>query len=146
MQADALRKKNLIWVSAAAAMAIKDEEDESGDSYSFMELPGGGYMIALSDGMGSGSEAGGKPHGDRTAGEVLGTGIQERDRAKPDKLRPCYGKRQRDIRHAGYLLYRPVYGQGGIYKNGAAATYVIRDGTAKAIKSSSLPMGDAEIF
>lgn len=45
-------------ISAAAAMAIKDDEKISGDSYSFMELPKGGYMIALSDGMGSGKAAG----------------------------------------------------------------------------------------
>ena len=41
-------------VSTGVARSIKDKTKVSGDSYSFMEIGGGKYMIVISDGMGTG--------------------------------------------------------------------------------------------
>ena len=142
-----LCEKNLIRVSAAAAMAIKDEEDESGDSYSFMELPGGGYMIALSDGMGSGSEAGEES---RTVIELLERFSElgfKRETALSLINSALVMENDRETFATLDICCIDLYtGRAEFIKNGAAATYVIRDGTAKAIKSSSLPMGMLKYF
>ena len=44
-------------ISVSAAVKKRDGSKVSGDSYTFMELGGGIYMLALSDGMGSGGKA-----------------------------------------------------------------------------------------
>lgn len=44
-------------VSTGVARSIKDKTKVSGDSYSFMEVGGGKYMIVISDGMGTGPMA-----------------------------------------------------------------------------------------
>lgn len=134
-------------VSSAAAMAIKDEENISGDSYSFMELPKGGYMIALSDGMGSGKAAGDES---RTVIELL------------EQFAEAGFKRELALKMINSVLvmgtddesfatldmcYIDLYsGTAEFIKTGAAATFVIRDGKAKAIRSSSLPIGMLKYF
>ncbi|WP_160680775.1 stage II sporulation protein E [Clostridium sp. C8-1-8] len=45
-------------VSSYAAIACKDGEKYTGDSYSYGKTQGGSYMVLVSDGMGSGPEAG----------------------------------------------------------------------------------------
>ena len=134
-------------ISASAAMAIKDEENISGDSYSFMELPKGGYMMALSDGMGSGKEAGNES---RTVIELL------------EQFAEAGFKRETALKMINSVLvmsnnsesfatldmcYIDLYtGMAEFIKTGAAATFVIRNGKAKAIRSSSLPIGMLKYF
>lgn len=134
-------------ISAAAAMAIKDDEKISGDSYSFMELPKGGYMIALSDGMGSGREAGEES---RTVIELLEqfaeAGLKMDLALKMINSVLVMGADE-DTFATLDMCYIDMYsGAAEFIKTGAAATFVIRDGKAKAIRSSSLPIGMLKYF
>ncbi len=142
-----LRERCSFKVSAAAAMAIKDDERVSGDSYSFMELPKGGYMIALSDGMGSG----------RAAGEESGTVIEllERFAEAGFKREPALklinsalvmGADNESFATLDMCCIDMYSGSAEFIKTGAAATFVIREGKAKAIRSSSLPIGMLKYF
>ena len=45
------------YVASYVSRRSKDGEKENGDSYSFGKLKDGNYMIIISDGMGTGSEA-----------------------------------------------------------------------------------------
>lgn len=142
-----LSEKCNFRVSSAAAMAIKDEESMSGDSYSFMDLPKGGYMIALSDGMGSGKAAGEES---RTVIELLEqfaeAGFKRELALKMINSVLVMGTD--DERFATLdMCYIDLYsGTAEFIKTGAAATFVIRDGKAKAIRSSSLPIGMLKYF
>lgn len=134
-------------VSTAAAMAIKDNENMSGDSYSFMELPKGGYMIALSDGMGSGKAAGEES---RTVIELLEqfaeAGFKRELALKMINSVLVMGADEESFATLD-MCYIDLYsGIAEFIKTGAAATYVIRDGKAKAIRSSSLPIGMLKYF
>ena len=44
-------------ITTGVARATKEDSKESGDSYTFMNLGNGSYLLALSDGMGSGKKA-----------------------------------------------------------------------------------------
>lgn len=134
-------------VSTAAAMAIRDDENMSGDSYSFMELPKGGYMIALSDGMGSGKAAGEES---RTVIELLEqfaeAGFKRELALKMINSVLVMGTDEESFATLD-MCYIDLYsGTAEFIKTGAAATYVIRDGKAKAIRSSSLPIGMLKYF
>lgn len=134
-------------VSAAAAMAIKDNEVVSGDSYSFMELPRGGYMIALSDGMGSGKEAGEES---RTVIELLEQfselGFKRETALQMINSALVMGNDEESFATLDICCIDLYSGKAEFIKTGAAATFVIRDGKAKAIRSSSLPMGMLRYF
>lgn len=52
-----LIEEQKLRISTSVAMATKDLSKESGDSHTFINLPNGNYLLALSDGMGSGNEA-----------------------------------------------------------------------------------------
>lgn len=134
-------------VSAAAAMAIKDDEVVSGDSYSFMELPRGGYMIALSDGMGSGKEAGEES---RTVIELLEQfselGFKRETALQMINSALVMGNDDESFATLDICCIDLYSGKAEFIKTGAAATFVIRDGKAKAIRSSSLPMGMLKYF
>ena len=134
-------------ISVGAAMAIKDEENMSGDSYSFMELPKGGYMIALSDGMGSGSSAG---EDSRTVIELLEQFSEvgfKRDLALKMINSVLIMNADKESFATLDMCYIDMYsGVAEFIKTGAAATFLIRDGNAKAIRSSSLPMGMLKYF
>lgn len=142
-----LCEKSSFRVSAAAAMAIKDDESVSGDSYSFMELPRGGYMIALSDGMGSGSEAGEES---RTVIELLEQfselGFKRDTALQMINSALVMGNDNESFATLDICCVDLYTGKAEFIKTGAAATFVIRDGKAKAIRSSSLPMGMLRYF
>ena len=134
-------------ISSAAAMAIKDDEHISGDSYSFMELPKGGYMIALSDGMGSGRAAGEES---RTVIELLEqfaeAGFKRELALKMINSVLVMGTDEESFATLD-MCYVDLYsGSAEFIKTGAAATFVIRDSKAKAIRSSSLPIGMLKYF
>ncbi len=134
-------------ISAAAAMAIKDDEKVSGDSYSFMELPKGGYMIALSDGMGSGRAAGEES---RTVIELLEqfaeSGFKRELALKMINSVLVMGADDESFATLDMCYIDMYSGSAEFIKTGAAATFVIRDGKAKAIRSSSLPIGMLKYF
>ena len=128
-------------------MAIKDDEHISGDSYSFMELPKGGYMIALSDGMGSGRAAGEES---RTVIELLEqfaeAGFKRELALKMINSVLVMGTDEESFATLD-MCYVDLYsGSAEFIKTGAAATFVIRDSKAKAIRSSSLPIGMLKYF
>lgn len=53
----AYEEMNKFYVSTYCEKLSKDEEECSGDSYCYKKLDDGTYMMAISDGMGSGAEA-----------------------------------------------------------------------------------------
>lgn len=142
-----LCEKSNFRISAAAAMAIRDDEKISGDSYSFMELPKGGYMIALSDGMGSGKAAGDES---RTVIELLEqfaeSGFKRETALKMINSVLVMGTDEESFATLD-MCYIDLYtGSAEFIKTGAAATYVIREQKARAIRSSSLPIGMLKYF
>ncbi|MPM86733.1 Stage II sporulation protein E [bioreactor metagenome] len=112
-----------------------------------MELPKGGYMIALSDGMGSGKAAGEES---RTVIELLEqfaeAGFKRELALKMINSVLVMGADEETFATLD-MCYIDLYsGTAEFIKTGAAATFVIRDGKAKAIRSSSLPIGMLKYF
>ena len=134
-------------ITSAAAMAIKDGEIMSGDSYSFMELPGGGYMLALSDGMGSGEKAGEES---RTVIELLEqlaeSGFRRETALKMINSVLVMGAERESFATLDICCIDLYSGEAEIVKTGAAAGFVVRNGIAGAVRSSSLPIGMLKFF
>ena len=98
-------------------------------------------MIALSDGMGSGKEAGEES---RTVIELLEQfselGFKRETALQMINSALVMGNDDESFATLDICCIDLYSGKAEFIKTGAAATFVIRDGKAKAIRSSSLPM------
>ncbi len=129
-------------VTTGVAREIKTNSRESGDSYTFMELRGGQCLIALSDGMGSGSKA---KEESTAAIELLEQFIEsgfEKDLAIKMINSVLVLKSNNESFSTLDICAIDLYsGLAEFVKIGAASTFLIRDGEVEVIKSSSLPVG-----
>ena len=129
-------------ITSGVACRPKTGSPISGDSHSFMELPDGQCLLALSDGMGSGEKA---REESAAAVELLEDFIEsgfEKDMAVKMINSVLVLRSEEDCfstldicsidLHTGYAEF---------IKIGAAATYLLRNGEVNMIKSSSLPIG-----
>lgn len=124
------------------ARVKKDEAKISGDNFSFLELERGELLLGLSDGMGSGSAACKESEMvldlvERflEAGFSVETAIRMMNSA-------MVMKGENDLYSTVDLCMINLYnGMASLYKIGAAATFIKREGEVTCITSESLPVG-----
>jgi len=114
----------------------------SGDSYSFMELTEGSCLLVLSDGMGSGERA--RRESAATV-DLLEDFIEsgfDKDLAVRMINSVLVLKSSEESFSTLDICSVDLYtGEAEFIKIGAAATFILRDGKVKIIRSSSLPIG-----
>ena len=129
---------------AAHGMAgtAKTSARESGDSYSFMALPNGRCVMALSDGMGSGRRA----RAESTAAIEL---LEEFIESGFDQETAVSMINSALLLKSGDELFSTLdicsidlhSGSAEFTKIGASTTFLLRDGAVDAIRSWTLPVG-----
>lgn len=129
-------------VSSYAITASKDGSGESGDSHSFLSLPNGTYLLALSDGMGSGKKA--KIESMATI-ELLEDFLQagfSKDLAINMINSVLFLKSSKDTFSTLDMCTIDLYtGFCEILKIGAVSTLILHNNKVDIIKSNSLPVG-----
>ncbi len=129
-------------VSSYAITASKDGSSESGDSHSFLSLPNGTYLLALSDGMGSGKKA--KIESMATI-ELLEDFLQagfSKDLAINMINSVLFLKSSKDTFSTLDMCTIDLYtGFCEILKIGAVSTIILHNNKVDIIKSNSLPVG-----
>jgi len=124
-------------------------DDISGDSHSFMELRGGRCVMALSDGMGSGSRA---KEESRAAVELL-EGFLEAGYEHEESVRMINAAL---LLRSGAESFSTLdicsvdlyNAEAQFLKVGASTTFILRDGTVSVVRGESLPAGvvsDADV-
>jgi stage II sporulation protein E len=130
-------------ISTGVARAVKDEGGLSGDNYSFIELNDGKYMMALSDGMGTGPSAAVESNSAITLLErYLEAGFDRSTALKA--INSVMALKSPDETFATVdLAIADLYtGEAEFIKIGAASTYIKRvDGAIESISSTTLPIG-----
>ncbi|WP_250277797.1 stage II sporulation protein E [[Clostridium] colinum] len=129
-------------VSSYAITTQKDGSSESGDSHSFLSLPNGTYLLALSDGMGSGKKA--KIESTATI-ELLEDFLQagfSKDLAINMINSVLFLKSSKDTFATLDMCTIDLYtGFCEILKIGAVSTLILHNNKVDIIKSTSLPVG-----
>ncbi|WP_305768620.1 SpoIIE family protein phosphatase [Candidatus Epulonipiscium viviparus] len=135
-----ITKKRKFGVTAGAALCAKGKI--SGDVYSFMEIPNGKYLMALSDGMGSGELA-------RTQSKItiemleefMEAGLGAESSLKLINSTLVLRQENEVFSTIDVAIIDTTTGVVKILKAGAATTFVLRDHEVIAIESESLPVG-----
>nr|WP_317358684.1 stage II sporulation protein E [uncultured Tyzzerella sp.] len=129
-------------VSSYAITSAKDSSNECGDSHSFLSLPNGTYLLALSDGMGSGKNA--KIESTATI-ELLEDFLQagfSKDLAINMINSVLFLKSSKDTFATLDMCTIDLYtGFCEILKIGAVSTLILHNNKVDIIKSNSLPVG-----
>ena len=126
-----------------AACKVKDGQSVCGDSFSLLELPGGKYLAAISDGMGSGAEAARESENAMALLETVCLGQMEINTAY-QTVNELLQLRKRSDEAFSTMdaciidLFKGVCSWGKI---GAAPGYVMRSGRVQAVEGNSLPLG-----
>lgn len=129
-------------VSLGIASQAKPGEKVSGDSWRAVQIPGGKYLLALSDGMGSGAKA--FEDSERTvellqklltAGYTLSTAIKTVNDVMGGLL-----EQERYVT-LDVALVDLKTGQASVFKAGAAESYRITEKKVEKIKIPRLPLG-----
>jgi stage II sporulation protein E len=138
-------------VTGGVAHRAKSARDGSGDSYSFMELKNGQYLLILSDGMGSGERA--RRESAATVGlleDFLDSGFDKELAVRMINSVLVLKSSEECFSTLDICSLDLYTGEAEFTKIGAASTFLLRNGKVSVIRSSSLPMGmlnsvDAEI-
>ena len=126
-----------------AACKIKNGQNVCGDSFSLMPLPGGKYLAALSDGMGSGSQAACESENAVALLETLCLGRMEVRQAY-DTVNELLQLRRKSAEVFSTMdacildLSRGICSWGKI---GAVPGYLVRSGRVTTVTGSALPLG-----
>lgn len=129
-------------LTTAIAKASKTNSRESGDSHTVMELNNGSYLLALSDGMGSGAKAREESAASIELFEDFITAGFDKDMAINIINSVLVLKSDEESFSTMDICTIDLYtGICEFIKIGAASTYIIREDKIEVIKSSSLPVG-----
>lgn len=122
--------------------AVREDSEISGDSYTFTELKDGSFMMALSDGMGSGKGANLES---RTTIELLEQfaecGFRKEIALKIMNSVLLLKSTEEQFSTLDLCCVNAYSGRAEFIKIGAAAAFVVRGDTVKGIRSYSLPLG-----
>ncbi len=126
-----------------AACKVKDGQSVCGDSFSLLELPGGKYLAAISDGMGSGAEAARESENAMALLETVFMGQMEPNVAYQtvNELLQLRKKNSESFSTLDALVIDLFNGICSWGKIGAAPGYVMRSGRVQAVQGNSLPLG-----
>jgi len=114
----------------------------SGDSYSCMELVSGSCLLVLSDGMGSGERA--RRESAATVGlleDFIESGFDKDLAVRMINSVLVLKSNEESFSTLDICSVDLYTGKAEFIKIGAAATFILRDGKVKIIRSSSLPIG-----
>ncbi|QXM07236.1 stage II sporulation protein E [Crassaminicella indica] len=127
----------------ATGVARVSKDDICGDSYSFIDLPDGKYMMALSDGMGSGERAAKESQASISVLEQLMEAGFEKDVAIKTINSILVLKSSEETFSTMDLSMVDLYtGKVEFVKIGAASSFIKRaNGDVEVIRSTSLPIG-----
>lgn len=132
-------------VMTGVAHRTKEFKDATGDSHASMGLRGGKFMLALSDGMGSGSRAAAE------SGDVISllenfmeAGFDLDVTVKTINSVLIMRSEDEIFATADICLVDQVSGYADFAKIGAVSTFIKRENTVDIIKASSLPIGIIE--
>ncbi|WP_053955561.1 stage II sporulation protein E [Inediibacterium massiliense] len=130
-------------VLTGVARVSKDDRGICGDNYSFIDLEDGKYMMALSDGMGSGEKAAKESQATISVLEHLMEAGFEKDIAIKTINSILVLKSSEEIFSTMDLSILDLYtGKIEFVKIGAASSFVKRaSGKVEVIRSTSLPIG-----
>jgi len=124
------------------ARIAKDGEEVSGDTFSCIQLPGGEFLMALSDGMGSGSEA---MEESKTVIELLEqmaeAGFSHDSAIKLVNSLYMAGDSKESYATADIVILNLYKGNCCFLKNGACATYLRHKHNVTVIEGQTLPVG-----
>jgi stage II sporulation protein E len=136
-------------VTRGVARLAKTPHEFSGDSYSFMELKNGRYVMALSDGMGTGERA--KEESEAAIGlleDFIESGFDKEMAVKIINSALVLKSDRDSFSTLDICSIDTSTGEAEFIKIGAAATFLLREGGVSAVKSTSLPLGildDADV-
>ncbi|MDD3840588.1 MAG: stage II sporulation protein E [Clostridia bacterium] len=129
-------------VTVGVASVTKDNEKISGDSHSFMPIKGGNYLLAISDGMGSGIKAHEESvHTISLIEQFLKAGFEKRIAIKTINSVLILRKKDEIFSTGDICIIDLFNGNIEFLKIGAAASYIKRKNSVQMIKSDTLPIG-----
>lgn len=130
-------------ISTGIAREVKDKGGLSGDNYSFIELDDGKYMMAISDGMGTGPAAAMESNSAITLLEkYLEAGFDKATALKAINSVMALRSPEDNFTTVDLAITDLYTGDVEIIKVGAASTFIKRtNGSIEIINSTSLPIG-----
>ena len=135
-------EEEIYSVSMGVARIKKDGQNECGDNYSFMQLDNGKYVLALSDGMGSGSKAARESSSALALLEqFLEAGFDEDTAVKIINSVLVLKSPEETFTTIDLCIIDLYTGSVEFVKIGGAATFIKRKDKVDVIKSTSLPVG-----
>ncbi|MDR0405368.1 MAG: stage II sporulation protein E [Clostridiales bacterium] len=137
-----LVEKEKFAVACGAACRAKDGQSESGDNYSYTRVCDGKYVLALSDGMGSGTQAAGQSRVTVTMLEqLLGAGFDKHTAIKIINSALRVKTTAECFATIDLTILDLFSGEAEFIKIGANASFIKRGKRVEQINSSSLPVG-----
>lgn len=134
-------------VNTGVAHAAKDGDLVSGDSYSTIELGGGKYAIAISDGMGNGERAHSESRDTLLLlQQILQSGIEEKVAIK--SVNSILGLRTTDEMFStlDLVMIDLQNASARFLKIGSTPSFIKRGGKILKVQASNLPMGILQEF
>lgn len=136
-----LEEVNFMTISGAARRT-REDEDRSGDNFTFMEMNSGQTFMSICDGMGSGRRA--QSYSEMVIDlleQLLESGFCENTTLKLINSVLLTGNQWQEPAALDMALIDRYSGICQFLKMGAACTYIKRGNWVECIKSTSLPMG-----
>lgn len=136
-----LEEVNFVTISGSARRT-REDEDCSGDNYTYMELNSGQTFMSICDGMGSGTRAG--EYSEMVIDmleQLLESGFGESTALKLINSVLLSGNQWQEPAAVDMALVDQYSGVCQFLKMGAACTYIKRGNWVECIRSTSLPMG-----
>lgn len=132
-------------IMTGVACKTKEFKDTTGDSHTFMGLRGGKFMLALSDGMGSGSRAAAESKDVVSLLEnFMEAGFDLDITVKTINSVLIMRSEDEIFATADICLVDQVTGYANFAKIGAVSTFIKKQNTVNVIRASSLPIGIIE--
>jgi stage II sporulation protein E len=137
-----ISESELISIAYGAAKAAKDYSVTSGDNFTCLNLEGGRCVIALSDGMGTGSAANGQSvMAIELLEQLLESGFDEELSVELINSALLLKTDDDFFTTLDVMIIDRYSGVGKIIKIGAVETYLARDEKIQIMRQSSLPAG-----
>lgn len=130
------------YIMHGTARIGKDCDRISGDNFALMEMPGGKYAVALSDGMGSGETA----CRESTLviellEELLSAGFPEKTAIQMINTTLVIGREEIHYSTVDMTVFDLYSGECEVIKAGASSTFIKKKGSVEHLSSTSLPIG-----
>lgn len=144
------RRDNLVHLSplpidkfvTAIAGKPKSGNHQSGDTATYCHLPGGRYMMLLSDGMGSGMAAGADSHAAaKIATDMLQSGFEPQTTAETINCALVLKSCETSFASVDMAIINTAAGMVDFYKMGAAPAFIKSGNQVKTIYATTLPAG-----